>query len=322
MKLIPDDANFDFVAHRFVAFAIDTALLVAVIASLWLQGLNLGIDFTGGVIVEARHEKPIDIGRLRESANALGFGEVAIQHFGAANAVLLRVQPSAKTEGGEQAVANTIKGGLGAGFTFDRVEAVGPKVSRELFQSSVIATLLAVVMIATYVAFRFEWQFGVAALLATGHDILMAVGLFSLFQLDFNLTSVAALLLLAGYSINDTVVIFDRIRENRRKHKRMDLASIINLSTNQTLRRTFLTSFSTALCILPLLIFGGSALFGFAAAILWGIVIGTYSSIFVASCLLLYMPPLRAGGRAMSAGAIMTDADGQAQARMEIARND
>lgn len=322
MKLIPDDANFDFVAYRFIAFGIDAALLVAAVASLWLQGLNLGIDFTGGVIVEARHERPIDIGRLRESVNTLGFGEVAIQHFGADNAVLIRVQPSAETEGNEQAVVDTIKGGLGAGFTFDRVEAVGPKVSGELFQSGVIATLLAVVMIATYVAFRFEWQFGVAALAATGHDVLMAVGLFSLFQIDFNLTSIAALLLLAGYSINDTVVIFDRIRENRRKHKKMDVGNLINLSTNQTLGRTFLTSFATALSVLPLLMFGGSALFGFAAAILWGIVIGTYSSIFVASCLLLYMPPLRAGGQPITGGAIATRADRRAQAPLDVASND
>jgi preprotein translocase SecF subunit len=307
MKLIPDDTNIDFVAHRLVAFAIDGALIVVTVLSLWLQGLNLGIDFTGGVIIEARHEKPIDIGRLRDSVNTLGFGEVAIQHFGADNAVLIRVQPSAKTEGHEQVVANTIKSGLGAGFTIDRVEAVGPKVSGELFQSGVIATLLAVLVIATYVAFRFEWQFGVAALMATGHDVLMAVGLFSLFQLDFNLTSIAALLLLAGYSINDTVVIFDRIRENRRKHKKMDLGNLINLSTNQTLGRTFLTSFATALSVLPLLILGGSAMFGFAAAILWGIVIGTYSSIFVASCLLLYMPPLHAGrSQAVPAGAATT----------------
>ena len=309
MKLIPDDTTFDFVAHRFIAFGIDGALIAATVASLWLQGLNLGIDFTGGVIVEARHEKPIDIGRLRNSVNTLGFGEVAIQHFGANNAVLIRVQPSAKTEGHEQIVADTVKGGLGAGFTFDRVEAVGPKVSGELFQSGVIATLLAVLMIATYVAFRFEWQFGLAALLATGHDVLMAVGLFSLFQIDFNLTSIAALLLLAGYSINDTVVIFDRIRENRRKHKKMELGNLINLSTNQTLRRTFLTSFATALSVLPLLVFGGSALFGFAAAILWGIVIGTYSSIFVASCLLMYMPPLRSGAQSLPGSTIAASGD-------------
>ncbi len=295
LRLIPDDTKIDFVSRRYVAFAVDGLLLLVTVASLWFQGLNLGIDFTGGVVIEARSEQPINLAELRRTLSTLDFGEVAIQNFGADSAVLIRVQPSAKTEGHEQAVADTIKNALGSGYTYDRVEAVGPKVSDELFQSGIIATVMAVLAIAAYVAFRFEWQFGVAALLATGHDVLMAVGLFSLFQLDFNLTSIAALLLLAGYSINDTVVVFDRIRENRRKFKRMDLSTLINLSTNQTLARTFLTSFATALSVLPLLLFGGSALFGFAAAILWGIIIGTYSSIFVASCLLLYMPPLTAG---------------------------
>lgn len=309
MRLIPDNTKLDFVGHRVIAFAIDGVLLIATVGSLWLQGLNLGIDFTGGVVVEARHEEPIDFARVRDAANGLGFGEVAIQRFGADNAVLIRVQPSARTEGQEQVVADSIKGGLGSGFTFDRVEAVGPKVSAELFQSGVIATILAVIVIAAYVAFRFEWQFGVAAFLATGHDVLMAVGLFSLFQLDFNLTSIAALLLVAGYSINDTVVIFDRIRENRRKHKKVDLGVLINLSTNQTLRRTFLTSFTTSLAVLPLLLFGGSALFGFAAAILWGIVIGTYSSTFVASCLLLYMPPLQSGTQLATARSLAAGGD-------------
>ena len=157
------------------------------------------------------------------------------------------------------------------------------------------ATILAVIMIAVYVAFRFEWQFGIAGMLATGHDVLVAVGMYSLLQFDFNLTSIAALLLLAGYSINDTVVVFDRVRENRRKFKQLPLGDLINLSTNQTLSRTFLTSFTTALSVLPLLIFGGEALFGFAATILWGIIIGTYSSVFVASCLLLYMPTITMG---------------------------
>jgi preprotein translocase SecF subunit len=157
----------------------------------------------------------------------------------------------------------------------------------------VIAAILAVMVIAVYVAFRFEWQFGVAALLSNGHDVLMAVGLYSILQLDFNLTSIAALLMLAGYSINETVIIFDRIRENRRKYKRMDLGEMINLSTNQTLARTLKTGTTTALSLIPLAIFGGEALFGFAVTMLWGIASGTYSSVFVASSLLLYMPAIK-----------------------------
>jgi preprotein translocase subunit SecF len=293
LTIIPDNTSIDFVGRRYLAFAIDGLLVVATILSLWFQGLNLGIDFTGGVVIEASSEKTIDLGQLREKLGGLGFGEVALQNFGSDKAVLIRVQPSQQVTGQEQEVAGKIKQALGADFKIDRQEAVGPKVSGELFETGVIATLLAVLMIAVYVWFRFEWQFGIAGLLATGHDVLVAVGLYSLFQFDFNLTSIAALLLLAGYSINDTVVVFDRIRENRRKFRQMPLGELINLSTNQTLSRTFLTSFTTALSVVPLILFGGEALFGFAATILWGILIGTYSSVFVASCLLLYMPTIK-----------------------------
>ncbi len=295
LTIIPDNTNIDFVSQRFVAFAIDGLLVVATILSLWFQGLNLGIDFTGGVVIEAASDKSIEVGALREKLGTLGFGEVAIQNFGGDKDVLIRVQPSAQIAGQEQAVADKIKAALGPSFRILRQEAVGPKVSGELFQSGIIATVLAIVMIGVYVAFRFEWQFGVSGLIATGHDVLVAVGMYSLFQFDFNLTSVAALLLLAGYSINDTVVVFDRIRENRRKYKQMALGELINLSTNQTLSRTFLTSFTTSLSVVPLILFGGEALFGFAATILWGIVIGTYSSIFVASCLMLYLPAITMG---------------------------
>ena len=293
LTIIPDNTNIDFVGRRLLAFAVDGLLVVATIVSLFVQGLNLGIDFTGGVVIEASSEKTIDLGALRNKLGTLGFGEVALQNFGTDKAVLIRVQPSQQVTGQEQEVANKIKQALGSSFKIDRQEAVGPKVSGELFQTGVIATVLAILMIAVYVWFRFEWQFGVAGMLATGHDVLVAVGMYSLFQFDFNLTSIAALLLLAGYSINDTVVVFDRIRENRRKFRQMPLGELINLSTNQTLSRTFLTSFTTALSVVPLILFGGEALFGFAATILWGIVIGTYSSVFVASCLLLYMPTIR-----------------------------
>lgn len=293
LTIIPDDTKIDFVGRRLWAFAIDGLLVVATIVSLFVQGLNLGIDFTGGVVIEASSEKPIDLSALREKLGTLGFGEVALQNFGSDKAVLIRVQPSQQVTGQEQEVAKKIKQALGSSFKIDRQEAVGPKVSGELFQTGVIATTLAILMIAAYVWFRFEWQFGVAGMLATGHDVLVAVGMYSLFQFDFNLTSIAALLLLAGYSINDTVVVFDRIRENRRKFRQMPLGELINLSTNQTLSRTFLTSFTTALSVIPLILFGGEALFGFAATILWGIAIGTYSSVFVASCLLLYMPAIK-----------------------------
>lgn len=298
LTIIPDDTKIDFVGQRYLAFAVDGLLVVATILSLWFQGLNLGIDFTGGVVIEASSDKAIDLASLREKMGGLGFGEVALQNFGSEKAVLIRVQPSRQVTGQEQEVAKKIKDALGPSFTIDRQEAVGAKVSDELYWTGVIATSLAILMIAAYVWFRFEWQFGLAGMLATGHDVLVAVGMYSLFQFDFNLTSIAALLLLAGYSINDTVVVFDRIRENRRKFRQMSLGELINLSTNQTLSRTFLTSFTTALSVLPLIFFGGEALFGFGATILWGIIIGTYSSVFVASCVLLYLPTIKMGSQA------------------------
>jgi preprotein translocase subunit SecF len=300
LTIIPDNTKIDFVGRRYLAFSIDGLLVVATVLSLWFQGLNLGIDFTGGVVIEAASAKTIDVATLRGQLGQLGFGEVAIQNFGTDKDVLIRVQPSDKTTGQEQVVADKIKAALGTGYTYNRIEAVGPKVSGELFQSGVIATVLAVLVITAYVAFRFEWQFGIAALAATAHDVFVAVGMYSLLQFDFNLTSIAALLLLAGYSVNDTVVVFDRVRENRRKFKKMPLGELVNLSTNQTLSRTFLTSFTTALSVIPLILFGGEALFGFAATILWGIIIGTYSSVFVASCLLLYLPTITMGQAAPS----------------------
>jgi preprotein translocase subunit SecF len=297
LKLIPDNTKIDFVGARYVAFGLDLILVAATLAFLFVQGLNLGIDFTGGVLVEVKTEDAIDIGAMRGQVGSIGFGEAQLQYFSGGecdlppnSCVLIRVQPQ---EGGsDQAAATAIQGVLGEGHEFRRVEVVGPTISGELFTDGVIATILAVIMIAVYVALRFEWQFGIGAIIATGHDVLITVGLFSALQMDFNLASIAALLMLAGYSVNDTVVVFDRIRENRRRYKRMPLKELINLSINQTLSRTVLTGVTTAIALLPLLMYGGPALFEFAAAILFGIIVGTFSSIYVAGALLLYLPPL------------------------------
>ncbi len=295
LRFIPEATNIDFVKARFVAFAVDGILLIASIASILYHGFNLGIDFTGGVLLEVKAAQVIDIGSTRAQVNSLGFKDSQIQYFGGGecnqpvnSCVLIRVQPKANQAA--QDAVSTIKDKLGKGYNYRRADIVGPKVSQELFRDGVVAMLLAVLMIAIYVSVRFEWQYGIGAAVATGHDVLVTAGLFSLLHLDFTLESVAALLTLAGYSINDTVVVFDRIRENRRKYKRMPLASLINLSTNQTLTRTVLTSAATAISILPLLLFGGPNLFDFSAAILFGIVVGTFSSIYVASALLLYLP--------------------------------
>ncbi len=295
LRFIPEATNVDFVRFRYIAFAIDGLLLLISVAAIAINGFNLGIDFTGGVLMEVKSAQVIDIGPMREKVSTLGFGETQIQYFGggecdkpANSCVLIRVQP--KDAQDDQAVANSIKKELGSSYNYRRTEAVGPKVSGELFTDGVKATLLAILMIAIYVGVRFEWQYGVGAAIATGHDVLVTAGLFAVFGLDFSLTAVAALLTLAGYSINDTVVVFDRMRENRRKYKRMSLPELINLSTNQMLTRTVLTSVSTSLSILPLFLFGGPALFDFSAPILFGIAVGTFSSIYVAATLLMYLP--------------------------------
>ncbi len=302
LRFIPEATNINFVGARYFAFAIDGLLLAISIVSIVWQGFNLGIDFTGGVLMEAKAAHAVDIGPLREEINTLGFGESQLQFFGggecdkpANSCVLIRVQPKQVKAGGDQnagyqAVATAIKAKLGSGFAIRSTAVVGPKVSQELFHDGVLATLLAIGMIAIYVAVRFEWQYGIGAAIATGHDVLVTAGLFSVFQLDFTLTAIAALLTLAGYSINDTVVVFDRIRENRRKYKRMNLSDLINLSTNQMVTRTILTSVATAISLLPLLLFGGPNLFDFSAPIMFGIVVGTFSSIYVAAALLLYLP--------------------------------
>jgi preprotein translocase subunit SecF len=297
LRFLPESTNINFVGARYYAFAIDGLLVLVSIVSIFLHGFNLGIDFTGGVLLEIKSPHVIDIGAMRSQVDTLGFGEAELQYFGggecntpANSCVLIRVQPKAAQSG--EAASTAIKAKLGVGYNYRRAEVVGPKVSQELFRDGVWATVLAVLMIAAWVAVRFEWQYGIGAVVATGHDVFVTAGLYSVFHMEFTLTSVAALLTLAGYSINDTVVVFDRIRENRRKYKRMPLGDLINLSTNQMLVRTILTSAATAISILPLLIFGGPILFDFTAAILFGIVVGTFSSTYVAAALLLYLPAL------------------------------
>jgi preprotein translocase subunit SecF len=296
LKLLPDNTNLDFVKVRFFAFGLDGLLVLISIVALAIYGLNLGIDFTGGVLVEVKAAQSISIADMRQKVDSLNFAEAQLQYFGGGDCelppnscVLIRVLPEAGTT--DQAAANMIQASLGEGYQFRRTEVVGPKVSGELLTAGILAAVAAVFMIAIYVWFRFEWQYAVGAFVATGHDVFVTAGLYSLMQLDFTLTSVAALLTLAGYSVNGTVVVFDRIRENRR-YKRMTLRELINLSTNQVLHRTVLTSVTTSISIIPLLLFGGPTLFDFTAAILFGIVVGTFSSIYVAAALLLYLPPI------------------------------
>lgn len=307
LRFIPETTNVDFVKYRFWAFAVDGLLLVVSIFFIWYQGFNLGIDFTGGVLMEVKSQKEINIGQMRADVESLGFPESQLQYFGGGggcdrpvnSCVMIRIQPEAAQAGADQdrvdqAVVGAVKEKLGTSYEYRRTEVVGPRVSGELLNDGILATILAVAMISIYVAVRFEWQYGVGALIATGHDVFVTAGFYSVMGLDFNINTVAALLLLAGYSINDTVVVFDRIRENRRKYKRMPLVEMINLSTNQIATRTTLVSVATAMSVIPLL-WGGHVLQNFSIAILFGILVGTFSSTYVASMLLLYMPEV--GGK-------------------------
>jgi preprotein translocase SecF subunit len=286
--------NINFMRLHKLGFALSLLLTIASIVLFLTMGLNYGIDFSGGTLIEARTTSgPADLAKMRSTLDGLGLGQVSLQGFGSPSDVLIRVP---RQPGGDQAQAQgveKVKGALGAGIDYRRTEVVGPKVGSELIQAGVLATVLALFAIAAYVWLRFEWQFGVGAMLSTLHDTITTVGLFALLQIEFNLTTLAAILTIAGYSINDTVVIYDRVRETLRKYKTMDLATLINKSLNETLSRTILTVSTTALAVLSLLIFGGEVLRGFSIAMLWGIVIGTYSSLFIAAPLLYYIRPRR-----------------------------
>jgi preprotein translocase SecF subunit len=296
LRFIPETTNVDFVKYRWWAFGVDGLLMVASVVSFFYLNFNLGLDFTGGVEMEIRARQSIDIAQVRSQVEALNFGHPTVTTIGGGacntpvnSCAVIRIAPQAGRGTSDQQVVAVVRKQLGPSYTYPRTDYIGPKVSGELFQQGVLATVFAVIMISVWVWFRFEWQYGVGALIATGHDVLVVAGFYSVFQWEFNLNTVAALLLLAGYSINDTVVVFDRIRENRRKYKRMSLPDLINLSTNHIATRTTLVSVATALSVVPLL-FGGPVLLNFSRAILIGILVGTFSSTYVAAMLLLYLP--------------------------------
>lgn len=293
IRLFPENTHIDFVALRFIAFTVTSLMVIAAIILLFVPGLNFGTDFKGGILIEARSNQAVDVGGLRKTLDGLGLGSVELQEFGTNKDVLIRIERQNGDEEAQNKAIAKVREAMGASYEYRRVEVVGPRVGEELRHAAMLALGLAMLMIGCYVAFRFEWQFGVAAVIATFHDVFVTVGLYAVLGLEFDLTAVAALLTLAGYSLNDTVVVFDRIRENMRKHKNATLKSIINDAVNQTLSRTLMTSLTTLLAIVPLTLFGGPALHGFSLAITWGIVVGTFSSIYVASALLLYMKPLR-----------------------------
>jgi preprotein translocase SecF subunit len=283
IQFIPPDTKIDFVGYRTITWVISALLTVIPIFLVWHHGLNMGIDFQGGTLIEIQtKQSPADLAEIRSKVGRLGLGEVQIQEFGAPNAVLIRIASQPTEQEQQQSIAK-VKEALGEEVEYRRVEIVGPTISGELIAGGTLAVVVAMIGILIYVWFRFEWQFGVAAIASLVHDITATIGLYAILQLEFNVSSIAAILTIIGYSLNDKVVIFDRVRENLRKYKRMPLVELLDLSINETLSRSVLTHVTTFLAMLPFLFFGGEAIYGFALAMIFGIVITTYSSIFVAS---------------------------------------
>jgi len=286
----PHDLRIPFMRFKGLCFGLSVLFMALSLALFFTRGLNYGVDFKGGSLIEVQSKNgPADLHDIRTKLNALGIGNVQIQSFGADTDVLIRVEQQPGGETNQQAAMKKVIETLGDGYAQRRIEVVGPAVSSELRRTGIIAVGASILAIIVYVWFRFEWQFALGAVVALFHDVLVTVGVFSLLQLDFDLSIVAALLTILGYSVNDTVVVSDRIRENLRKFKRMDLNELLNISINETLSRTILTGLTAIVGILALLIFGGEVIRNFSFAMLFGIIIGTYSSIFIAAPLLDYL---------------------------------
>ena len=302
VDFFPHDTRWKIIERRYIFIGLSWGLAMLAAVLLMTRGLNYGVDFKGGSLIEVQSKAgAIDIGDLRTKLDKLGIGDVQVQAVGLGNEALIRVAQQVPTkelndEKAQAAANDKVKGALGENIEVRRIEVVGPTVSSELKRTGVIAVVASMFGILLYVWFRFEWQFAVAAILALSHDVFITVGMFSLLWYEFDLAVVAAILTLAGYSINDTVVVFDRIRENLRRYKRMPMIELLNLSINETLSRTVLTSVTTALAVLALYVFGTPVIHGFSFAMLFGIVIGTYSSIFVAAPFLLLFSLKRGAG--------------------------
>jgi preprotein translocase SecF subunit len=291
IRLIPDDTKIPFMRVSRFGFMLSGLLCVASVLLFVFVGLHYGIDFKGGVVITVRTEQPANMDDLRRQIDALGIGNAELQEFGSPNDVLIRLplQEGVDAEKAQQDAVAKLKQALGPGVEYRSIEAVGPKVSGELAHQSIIAVLIALVGVLIYIWFRFEWQFAIGAIISLFHDLLLTIGLFCLIDIEFNLSIIAAILTIVGYSLNDTVVVFDRIREYMRKYKQMPLADLIDVSTNSVLPRTILTSLTTLIALLALYFFGGEVIRGFNFAMIWGVFVGTYSSIFIASPVLILL---------------------------------
>ena len=291
LKLVPAETKIDFIRLHIASFIVSASLVIASLGLFFTQGLNFGIDFKGGTLIEIGTNGPADIADLRDIIGSLDLGEVQIQEFGSPEDVLIRVGEKADaTDNAENLSAvDQIRNALPQDVTFRRVEVVGPQISGELVRAGFLAVTVAIGLMLFYIWLRFEWQFSVGAVLALIHDIILTIGVFCLIQLEFNLSIIAAILTIVGYSMNDTVVVYDRVRENLRRFKKMPLSELANLSINSTLSRTVMTSVTTLLALFSLYILGGEVIRGFTLAMIWGVFVGTYSSIFIASPVLMYL---------------------------------
>ena len=287
------NSKIKFLSLRKPAFILSLVLIICSVLIYSFKGLNFGIDFRGGTLIEVETSESENLSNLRSILNNLELGDIQVQEFGSAKNILIRVEQQAGGDQVQQNVVNIVKTALNTSLSSDvnfrRTEVVGPKVSSELIKAGVIAIVVAVFAMLVYIWFRFEWQFSLGAVIALIHDVLLTLGIFSLLQLEFNLSIIAAILTIVGYSMNDTVVVYDRVRENLRKYRKKEIIDLLNISINETLSRTIMTSVTTLLALLSLYIFGGSVIKGFTFAMIWGVLVGTYSSIFIAAPLLNYL---------------------------------
>jgi preprotein translocase subunit SecF len=291
IKLVPDNTNIPFLSVRHITLIISILLLLGSVAIVGIRGLNLGVDFVGGQMFRISFSKAVSIDDLRTRIGALNLGEPSIQEFGSPKEVSIRMQLPPGGEDAANAASGRVRAAVTAGYPdakFEAVETVSGKVSNELLRTGTIALSLAMLGIALFIWFRFEWQFGAGALVTLFHDVVLTFGFFALTQLEFNLNVVAAMLTIIGYSLNDTIVVYDRIRENLRKYRKMDVEALLNLSVNETLSRTIVTSSSLLITLTILLVMGPEVIFGFTAAMLLGIVIGTFSSIYISAPMLIW----------------------------------
>jgi preprotein translocase subunit SecF/SecD/SecF fusion protein len=320
MRFLPNFKGYDFFPHNLrlpfmsykgVAFGASIVAMVLSLALIFTFGFNYGVDFKGGSMIEVQSKTgPADIAQLRDKLGGLGIGGVQIQSFGAATDVLIRIEQQAGGDAEQQVALKKVLDALGDQYEQRRFESVGPAVSSELRMTGLIAVAAGLLAIVAYVWFRFEWQFAVGAIVALAHDVLLVAGIFSLLQLEFDLSIVAALLTILGYSVNDTVVVSDRIRENLRKYKRMELDELLNISINETLSRTILTGCTAVAVLISLYIFGGEVIRNFNLAMLLGVLVGTYSSIFIGAPMLGYLGVKREWGGAAAPAAKGTTAAG------------